>query len=230
MGNHRKVDTAKKEYVVCMGEPLGKLFYALDQEVEWLYMKWGEYITLYGTESSRIDLMNKVAPLFFRVVQDSLFEGTLLHIARLTDPPKSAGKENLTVRRILPLVSDQRLSGVLKSKIEVAVQKSEFCRGWRNRLIAHQDLKLAIEEEGINLLLPANREMVKKAIDSIADVLNAVILHYNESEIGFGIVYSDGGGESLLCIIKDGLKAEEERTKRIKNGDFHEEDFQARDI
>jgi hypothetical protein len=181
-------------------------------------------------EPSRIDLMNKVAPLFFRVVQDSLFEVTLLHIARLTDPPKSAGKENLTVKRIPLLVSDQRLSGVLKSKIEVAVQKSEFCRDWRNRLIAHQDLKLAIEEEGINLLPPANREMVQKALDSIADVLNTVIYHYKESEIGFGFTYGNGGGESLLYIIDDGLRAEEERTKRIKNGDFREEDFQARDI
>lgn len=229
MGNHEKVEAARKEYIVCMGERLGKLFYALNQEVEWLYMKWNEYIALYGTEPSRIDLLNKAAPLFFRVVQDSLFEGTLLHITRLTDPPKSAGKENLTIQRILPLVSDQPLSGILKSKIEVAVQKSEFCRDWRNRLIAHQDLKLAIEK-GINPLKPANRELVKKALDSIADVLNAVILHYNESEIGFGIVHGNGGGESLLYIINDGLRTEEKRTKRIKNSDFREEDFQTRDI
>jgi len=229
MGNHKKVDEAKKEYIDCMGEPLGKLFYALNQEIEWLYMKWGEYITLYGTKPSRIDLMNKVARLFFRVVQDSLFEGTLLHITRLTDPPKSAGKENLTVQRIPLLVSDQRLSGVLKSKIEVAVQKSEFCRDWRNRLIAHQDLKLAFEE-GANPLQPANREKVQKALDSIADVLNAVIYHYKESEIRFGFARGDGGSKSLLYIIDDGLRAEEERTKRIKNGNFQEEDFQVRDI
>ena len=229
MGNHKKVDVAKKEYIDRMGEQLGKLFYALNQEVEWLYMEWNEYIALYGTKPSRIDLLNKAAPLFFRVVQDSLFEGTLLHITRLTDPPKSAGKENLTIQRILPLVSDQPLSGILKSKIEVAVQKSEFCRDWRNRLIAHQDLKLATEK-GINPLKPANRELVKKALDSIADVLNAVILHYNESEIGFGIVHGNGGGESLLYIINDGLRAEEQRTKRIKNSDFREEDFQTRDI
>lgn len=229
MGNHEEVDVEKKEYIVCMGEPLGKLFYALNQEVEWLYMKWNEYIALYGTKPSRIDLLNKVAPLFFRVVQDSLFEGTLLHITKLTDPPKSAGKENLTIQRIPPLVSDQRLFGVLKSKIEVAVQKSEFCRDWRNCLIAHQDLKLAIEE-GINPLQPANREMVQKALDSIADVLNALTYHYKESEIRFGFAHGDGGGESLLYVIDDGLRAEEERRKRIKNGNFCEEDFQTRDI
>lgn len=229
MGNHEEVDAAKKEYIACMGEPLGKLFYALNQEVEWLYMRWNEYIALYGTKPSRINLLNKVAPLFFRVVQDLLFEGTLLHIARITDPPKSSGKENLTIKRIPPLVLDQRLSGILKLKIEVAVQKSEFCRDWRNRLIAHQDLKLAIEE-GINLLQPVNRKMIQEALDAIANVLNAVILHYNESEIGFGIAHGNGGGESLLYVIDDGLRAEEERTKRIRNGDFREEDFQVRDI
>lgn len=79
---------------------------------------------------------------------------------------------------------------------------------------------MAIEEEDINPLPPANREIVQKALDSIADVLNTVIYHYKESEIGFGFGHGDGGGESLLCVINDGLRAEEERTKRIKNGDF----------
>jgi len=214
MSNREEVDAAKKEYIVCMGKPLGRLFYALVNEVEWLYIKWKEYIFLYGAEQSRIDLLNKVAPLFFRVVQDLLFEGILLHITRLTDPPKSAGRDNLTIQKIPPLVSDQRLTEILQSKIEVALQRSVFCRDWRNRHIAHQDLQLVIEE-GINPLQPANQKMVQEALDAITDVLNTVILHYNRSEIGFGVMHNNGGGESLLDFINDALGTEEE-----DNGDF----------
>ena len=143
-----------------------------------------------------------------------LFEGILLHITRLTDPPRSAGRENLTIQKIPPLVSDQRLTGILQSKIGVAIQKSVFCRDWRNRHIAHQDLQLVIEE-GINPLQSANKRMVQEVLDAIADVLNTLILHYDQSEIGFGIMHNNGGAESLLDFINDALGTEEE-----DNGDF----------
>ena len=59
MSNHENAGVEKREYIVCMGEPLGRLFYALVNEVEWLYIKWKEYIVLYGEKQSRIDLLNK---------------------------------------------------------------------------------------------------------------------------------------------------------------------------
>ena len=77
-----------------MGEELGSLYHALWQEVVWLHTEWGEYVQLYGTKPSRIRLLNEAAPSFFRLVQDGLFETTVLKIARLTDPPKSLGKPN----------------------------------------------------------------------------------------------------------------------------------------
>ena len=213
MSNREKLDAAKKEYIDGMGEPLGRLFYALVDEVEWLYIKWKEYISLYGAEQSYIDLLNKVAPLFFRFVQDLLIESIFLHITRLTDPPRSAGRDNLTIRKIPPLVSDQHLAGIIQSKIGVACQRSAFCRDWRNRHISHQDLQLAIGE-GINPLPFVDQSMVQEALDAIADVLNTVILHYNKSEIGFGVMHVNGGGESLLDFINDELGTEED------NGEF----------
>ncbi len=55
------------------------------------YKHWAHYHELFGTKPSRIDLLNAVAPSFFRTVQDSLFEAVLLHLARLTDPAQSTG-------------------------------------------------------------------------------------------------------------------------------------------
>jgi hypothetical protein len=61
-------------------------------------LKWGEYVELFGTKPSRIDLRNRAAGGFFRVVQDGLWEDVLLHVARLTDAPRSGGRANLTIR------------------------------------------------------------------------------------------------------------------------------------
>jgi len=152
-----------------------------------------------------------------------------MHIARLTDPPKTAGKENLSIQRILVEEPDESLKKALEEKIEIAKNKSEFCRDWRNRRIAHLDLQLAIED-GINPLLPASREAVKEALGAIVDVLNIVTLHYKDSTTIFDVPNGYGGGESLLYVIDDGLKMDKEREARIQSGNFKDSDFEPRDI
>ncbi len=137
MSRYRTALETERYYVEQMGEPLGALFYALWQEVAWLNLKWQEYIELFGKKPSRVELLNKAAPLFFRIVQDALWYDILMHIARLTDPPKSRGKPNLTIRRLPELVGNQELD----SLVEEAKEAAEFCRDWRHRRIAHRDLR-----------------------------------------------------------------------------------------
>jgi hypothetical protein len=229
MSGYRTADAAKLDYIKFMGEPLGKLFYALWQEVAWLYSKWAEYVELFGTKPSRINLLNEAAPLFFRIVQDSLWEDTILHIARLTDPHKSVGKENLTIQAIPYLVSDRDIAQTIFNLIEVAIRTSEFCRDWRNRRIAHRDLKLAIEE-GITPLKPASHEKVKQALNSIAEVLNAVSEYYTGSTTVFDIGGYSRGAMSLLYVLHEGVTAREERLERIKRGEIRKGDFEPRNL
>src|SRR5687768_14232414 len=102
----------KKKFVEKMGEPLGHQFAALREELILLYFNWNEYLTLYGVGPDRIELLNRTAPQFFRLVQDSLWERILLHIARLIDPSQSMGradKANLTLQNLPDLVPDADL-------------------------------------------------------------------------------------------------------------------------
>jgi hypothetical protein len=229
MRNHKTAEEAKKEYIACMGEDLGRVFHALWQEVAWLYIKWGEYVDLFGKKPSRIELMNRAAPGFFRIVQDSLWEETILHIARLTDPPRTAGRDNLTIQRLPELIQDSQLLAKLSGLIKLAIQSTKFCRDWRNRRIAHTDLHLAIED-GINPLKPASRKLVKEALITLVNVLNAITQHYQDCESSFDVPACYGGGESLLYVIDDGLRADEERRKRIERGEYNKEDLATRDI
>ena len=61
----------------------------------YIEIKWAEYKELFGTSPRRIELLNSAAGLFFRILQDTLWEDALLHLCRLTDPAKMHGKENL---------------------------------------------------------------------------------------------------------------------------------------
>jgi hypothetical protein len=227
--NYPTAEEAKLENIKRMGEPLGKLYSALWQEVSRLNFKWVEYVELFGTKPSRIELLNKAAPAFFRIVQDSLWEDTIIHIARLTDPPKSVGKENLTVQALPPLIADPQVTKNVANLVQTAIRASDYCRDWRHRHIAHRDLKLSVEK-GAAPLKPASRDKMKRAIQAIADVLNAVSLHYSESTTVFDIGGLPGGASTLLYVLNDGIKAQKERRERLKRGEIREDDFGPRDL
>ena len=229
MGREMTEDELKDERVQSMGPDLGPVFHALWNEVAWLHEKWQEYCELFGTRASRIELMNEAAPMFFRIVQDSLFEDILIHITRLTDPPKSCGKENLTICRIPSLLSDQQARANVKELIDVASQKAAFCRDWRNRHIAHTDLDLALKE-GAKPLEAASRQEVKKALEAISNVLNSIETHYTGKETCFGGDTRPGGAVGLIGVIDAGLRAEKERNERMEAGEYRPEDFQHRDL
>ena len=84
----------KQHHIDVMGKEFGSLYNNLWNEHVWLNTKWDEYTVLFGTKPSRIDLLNQAAGKFFRIVQDSLFEGTLLAISRITDLTKTGKRNN----------------------------------------------------------------------------------------------------------------------------------------
>ena len=227
MGRYLTDEEANREHIEKLGDKLGPLFHELWNEVAWLYTKWEEYIELFGKTPSRIDLLNQSAPMFFWIVQDSLWENVLLHITRLTDPPisgkKSSGKKNLSIQ-CLSILVDEEIKEIISKQINNAIEKSNFCRDWRNRHIAHRDLKLAMGEQ-VKPLIPASRAMVRDALDSIAKVLNTISEYYMKSTIGFDSINGSGGAEDLLYVLDDGIKADIERQKRIKSGKYLPEDF-----
>lgn len=206
-------EQVRMKYVGKMGETLGPIFHALWNEVSWLHHKWSEYFELYGNEQSRIDSINRAAPLFFRMVQDVLWEDILLHCARLTDPPKSGGKDNLTILRLQELIKNDSVSDL----IQRAKKSTMFCSNWRNRHIAHRDLLLATGKNAEPLSF-ASREKVEEALIAIATVMNEVEKQYTGSITMFKLGIASPGAKALLDVIDGGLKAKDERLSRLKIG------------
>lgn len=230
MSRYSNVEEVRKQHIESMGEELGTIFHALSNEMTWIYTKWNQYVELFGNKPSRIDLMNDAAPLFFRIVQDSLFEDTLIHIARLIDRPEySPPKPNLTIRRLPGLVIDEELKENIEGLIEIALTKADFCIDWRNRHIAHKDLNLALNE-GVEPLKPASREKVSAVLGAITKVMNTVSTYYMDTTIMFGGIPSPHGAVALLYVIDDGLQIGKEREERLKAGQYRPADHKPRDL
>lgn len=225
----RTAAEARADYERVMGTELGAIYNALWQQLAWLHSKWAEYVDLFGTKESRVALMNEAAPRFFRIVQDSIWDDVLIHIARLTDPPKSAGRANLTIQR-LPALVGAAVKAEVNGKIAVALTRSAFARDWRNRRIAHGDYELALDLSAAIPLAPASRQMVREALESLCDVINAVGLHYLDSTSFFDSRSSHQGAVSLLHVIAAGLEAERERSARIQSGQIDLSELRPRDL
>lgn len=204
-------EEVRLEYIQAMGPTLGNVFGALSDDVIWLHLTWKQFRLLYGTTPTTIDLLNRTAPVFFRIVQDTLWEDTLIHLCRLTDPPVMRGKENLSLGTLVPEIVDSALRGNVEDLVAVAATKTEFARDWRNRHIAHRDRALA-QDRAPSPLAPASRQDVENALTSIREVMKTVLRHYTRSDIAYDIWFGMGGAEDLVNYLGAAV-AEEDRER-----------------
>jgi hypothetical protein len=227
----RSANGIKAHNIEKMGDALGLQYSALWQEVAAIHFQWGEFKELFHEKKSRVDLLNQSAGSFFRMVQDSLWEGTILHVARLTDPPHTGSKDrsNLSVQNLPDLIDDPGLKTRVTALAKNAVTEAAFCRDWRNRHIAHRDLRLALDAT-VEPLAEASVKKVDGSLESIVAIMNAVDGHYCESETRYDLGKPHHGAISLLYVLDDGIKAAEARSKRLESGAFTQDDFRARDL
>ena len=232
MGSTQTPQEAKQERIAKMGQQLGEFYDRLWHDVVWAHVKWAEYVALFGDKPARVELLNKAAGSFFRVVQDVLVEDTILHIARLVDKPqtnRNPKKRNLTVLALPQLVTDEGLRSSADALAQQAASKADFCTDWRNRHLAHRDLSLALQKGPE--LKPASRLNIKEALAAITDALNAVSKHYLDATTCYWLPAGGiGGAEVLLRVLHDGVRAEEERLERLRKGRPRPDDGEYLDI
>lgn len=216
----RTAAEALVDYKKVMGEDLGLTFHHLLQETWHLGSVWDQHETLFENRE-RIALLNASGGSFFGNVQNIFFNHVILGICRLTDPPKTGRKENLTIQRLPLLVRDTCKRNVEKG-VTRAISASQFGRDWRNRLIAHSDLGRYTQVS--QPLEKATRLGVTAAIVAIHDVLRIVSLEYRDSDLAL-IEIGDDAAFNVLHQLRRGRDAKEEQRKRYLVGDIRDSDF-----
>ena len=213
-------DEMKQRNIDTMGEALGIQYTALFQEFASLNLYWKEFLELFATNDKRITRMNKSAPGFFQMLQEQQFETNMSHLARLTDSPKSVGKENLTIQNLPELVTDPGLKAELENFVEEIKEKTKFCRDWRNRRFAHHDLLLATKDSRAKPLEPATKERIVAAMQAISDMLNVMERFYYKGGCAFDVIAAHNGANTLLYLLGFGIMGRNKMLERINKGDF----------
>lgn len=191
--------------MAAMGADLGAMYCDLNDHLLDILLLWKQYEALFGVDQETVRVLNEAAPTFFSVVQAQLWDGVMLGISRLTDPPVSAGKKTLTIRAIPNLVTDPSVKAKVEAAINIALSEAEFTRAHRNRRIAHNDL-VHIQNQIANPLPPASRQKIKAGLDAISAVLEVLNGHYRESTMLYDDIIFDGGAGSVVYLLRGALK------------------------
>ncbi len=217
MSANKSAKEVEQDHIAAMGAELGPLYHALHNEVIWLHAKWSEYRKLYAHSSARIGALNDVAGFFFRVVQDVLWDDVLLHLVRLIDPPKSGGKDNLTVSRLPEAITEKDFADKVRDLVCAAQGSASFASEWRNRHLAHRDLALALGT-GAAQLPRASRRDVEEALGALRAVMNEVHARYLKGHVGFENFIAPTGADALVSYLSMAARAEEQRRVRLRGG------------
>jgi hypothetical protein len=221
----RSAAEIKTHNIEKMGRELGAQFSELWQRMVKVHVYWGEFIEMFGTTPSRLDIMNESAPAFFHMLRTELADMILLQLSRMTDKPVVAGHKTLTIRSLPSLIIDDKARLEISALVEAALDKTKTCRDHRNMLIAHDNLHLALQDKAESVSAPTKRE-IDEALKAIAEVMRAVSLHLSDSDMIFDTGHPRVHGfVELLYVMRDGLKVRQEREDSLRAGKYTPDDL-----
>jgi len=217
MDDTRTAEEVRAQCVAAMPAPLGKLYDDLRNQLAWIHLKWNDFRALYADSLDTIDLLNEAAPDFFHNLQRLMWEDVLLHLCRITDRSRIAGKETLTVRRLEAAITETSLHQTVSSLAKDANQKAKFARDWRNRRLAHRELP-TVTGQSSKPLAHASRQNVEEALSALRATMNAVSQHYLDSTTAYGhSIETLGGVAALLSRVRLGVEARRAKLERLRN-------------
>jgi hypothetical protein len=229
MSTHRTHEETRAELVGSLGEELGAVFHQLQTDLAWLHIKWQQYRELYGTKPERIGLLNEAASLFFRIVEDALWDDTLISITRLTEHTSGGPSRRLTIQQLPALITNEKIKAEVKQRVAVAVEKARFAKDWRNRRIAHRNMSYALEPEATPLA-HASRSNVEEALEALRNVLNTVDRLCRDSTFLYEMADHAHGAESMLYVLRDGLETRGRRLAAMRDGTLPPDEWVPRTI
>lgn len=214
---HRTAEESLKHYKDEMGVELGTHFHHCWQELCWISSVWDIHETIFQNIET-VKLMNDTNEYVSHAIQKIFFEYVVLGICRLTDPPKSNGKNNLTVKSLQELVKNE-------FKEEVYLKLSEIDdatishRDWRNRYISHTDFNLRIASA--EPLRGVNRISTTNAISKLNDVLDSIYISYCNSNLIL-MELGDDDSTSFLFRLLEGRQFNMLNNEARKAGNYTE--------
>lgn len=193
-------------------ESLQKLYEILKEEVLWLNSEWKIFCQLFAFSEERIKFLAEMAPNFFGIIQEVLRDEIFISLCRLTDPPMTGNKENLSLARLVEQIGEFDKSEFHSNTLEEIKSHCEPFRDWRNRKIAHKDLPTTLEYHP-DPLPGISKKMIDEALRMICDLLNNISEKLWDFETDYEHIFMEDNGETIIHYLEHA----KESLRRKKN-------------
>jgi hypothetical protein len=210
-----------------MDEHLQNVFNRIKQELNEIHYRWLLYRQMFGTNSSRIELINKTSSNVFVEFQWLVIDYMVMSLSKLTDMARMRGNDNLSYHYLIKKVRESgsdKLADELQDELKVLTTSCEKFRDIRNKRVAHNDLVVALDIGG-SPLLGVSRAEVEAALVHARNLMNKVELHFNNSQTLYEelILPLTNDGRSVLIWLQKGLMYEQlEDEGLVENGKWRE--------
>lgn len=194
-------------YNLKIPEDFRVLFMWLSQDLAALYVKWNFYLGLFSSHENT-ELMSDLAQSSFQIIEEAIRSDLTMGICRLSDPPKSSGKKNLSIKTLVNKCENIKNLNLKESFDEF----NEACgpiRHLRNKKEGHNDLNTKIKPKD-NPLPGIGRKQIDKILNEASKILNVIYKEYVDSKLAFDVTIHRGGASDLLDCLE---KAKEYRNK-----------------
>lgn len=207
MGKDLSPTEIEDEYLKSFPTGSGKLASELWQDVVNLNYNWKIFLNTFRRGSEENMLLFKTCSSFFTVAANSILNSMMLEICKLTDHSNSQNRkkyENASIRRLLEYI-DSSLNleekKVIYSKLQFIEKSTEPIRQHRDKLIAHQDLKIKLEMP--NPSLPSiTFDDLNNIIANISDLINELEKKYLNSSTAFDHFFDSSEIDYMFEIFR----------------------------
>ncbi|MEQ7870326.1 hypothetical protein V6R97_06705 [Chromohalobacter salexigens] len=196
-----------------MDEHLQKVFDRIKQELNHIHYRWTLYRQMFGTNPSRIELINKTSSNIFAEFQWLVIDYMVMSLSKLTDRARMGGNDNLSYHYLIEKVrasGNKELADELQIELDELTVACEKFRELRNKRVAHNDLVVALDEDG-SPLPGVSRADIEAALIHARNIMNKVELHFNDSQTLYEEIIPPltNDGRSVLIWLQKGLMYEQ---------------------
>jgi hypothetical protein len=194
-----------------------------------LHLQWRLHEELFVKQERR-KLLDEVAGTFFALVQQNFLLEVQLAIARLGDPAQQGPNSNMTLHKLAAEIGAvyqepldlpvKHFLAALTSELATFAMTSEKVRERRNKYLAHSDYDHALGKHPVPILTPTRAE-IDGALATLRSALHLVTTHFGEIPTAYQAVNAEGTGESLVGMIKAGMRYYELLDEGTLDGDLH---------
>ena len=176
---------------------IGEVYIWLCQDVVALNQKWDFYQGLFGKPENFA--VFDLAPLAFRITEESVKNDIIMSIGRLGDPAGSGDRANLNFATLADFyAADDTLKG-LAEKFQAACAS---LRTHRNKFVGHSDLNAHLNPDDFPIL-QLGKDDIDSAINAAEAVLRHIAMRYGGTDIGFGKgMFTTTSSDALLYWLR----------------------------